>query len=109
MDKHNRHPEVLPFEPEGNGWTTVEPVPTVSRRPLLLTSNNIAAIRRNHPIEWTAKAETLGAVGITGRDPRTGRPTGLNEDEIERLIALRILVDRGVITDDGHDQHKEGH
>jgi hypothetical protein len=94
-------PEAEPFEPEGLGWTkTNTDVPQSFTRVTLLTDHNVTSVRHNHPVEWAAAMEAIEAAlpERKVRDQRTGAfINSVSVQEQERLVALSLLVDLGVV------------
>lgn len=91
-----QHPEGLPYPPEGMGWTTGDTIPASGDRARLLTRVNIEALKINEPVDWDAALSRLPADKV--RDPRSGRFINrMTDDERQRLTALAILVEKGVV------------
>lgn len=95
----NQHPEGLPFEPTGPGWTTFDEPRGSLPTNRLLTERNIVSVRTNHPDEWTTTmAEVNAILPPPKRNRRTGAlENGMSTDEQERLALLSMLVARGVV------------
>lgn len=99
---NDEHPERLPFKPEGMGWTEEDRLPkAITGRALLLTETNLKAVENNHPTEWGVSMTSLIEIAPkTRRDRTTGRPIpSYSEDEMRRLVALKILVDHKVVNE----------
>jgi len=98
-DKPKQHPDGLPFPPVGEGWTTNNELPVANQRTFLLTSKNIEAIRKHNEDRWEElSAELTLKVPPSKIDRKTGRMTSsLSDDERQRLLALALFVDKGVV------------
>lgn len=101
MTTPNEHPEGLPFEPTGPGWTEPDKLKTSGpSRSFLLSDHNIASIRRNHEAEFNEALSSLKQlIPVQANDPRTGLRTrgGVPEEHLERLAALSVFVKKGVV------------
>lgn len=98
-----QHPEGLPFQPVGPGFTKPDETRSFGPiRSLLLSDHNIASIRRNNENEFgTAMFALRQTVPVVARDPRTGLVRkGFTEQELERIAALSVLVMKGVVPTD---------
>lgn len=103
MDQQHTHPEGLPFAPEGQGWTTppVDP-PFTDTRVRLLSLPNIMAMRKHNGPVWDSLDSDLtvkmNAVPVNDKGKRLFRRVPrITDDERDRLIALALLVDKGVV------------
>jgi hypothetical protein len=92
----NKHPEGLPFAPEGPGWTEESDLikPSGSRI-RLLSEHNIVAVHNNNSVAWEAAFDALPG---ESRD-RAGIKRGLTEEERRRLATLAILISKGVVSE----------
>ena len=101
----NKHPEGLPFEPTGPGFTSGDNVRNggVVRR-LLLSDHNIASIKRKHADAFEAARFALETMKLpmSGIDPKTGamKQAGWTEQDIERLAAMSVFVQLGLVREE---------
>ena len=99
-----KHPDGLPFEPKGVGFTEFTPKPSgmSAIRSFLLNEHNVASVKRKNEAKFVAaKADLMALVPAESQaiNPKTGvRPKGRwTEVEIEALAALAVFIDLGVV------------
>ena len=98
-----QHPEGLPFQPVGPGFTKPDEIRSYGPiRSLLLSEHNVESIRRNNENEFGTAMFALKQIApLAKRDPRTGLVRrGFTDQELERIVALSVLVTKGVVPTD---------
>lgn len=99
MPDPKKHPEGLPFEPEGAGFTQPDTIrDSGAFRRFLLSDHNVASIKHNHESEFSAALFALQQIAPTQQDRRTGiTRAGFDARELERIAALSVFVTVGVV------------